>query len=92
MGEGRNLKGGELLRGAERFKEGVIAKKEALRKDHNGRGGALVASMTFNRTVVGSTPSLAAIYACRDLYLQLPVCLGVKLRYSLRAVAGSASE
>src|SRR6218665_642820 len=26
------------------------------------------------------------------LYLQLPVCFGVKLRYSIRAVVGSASE
>ena len=33
---------------------------------------------------------------CRDLgqvlYLQLPVRFGVKLRYSIRAVVGSASE
>ena len=59
-----------------------------------GRGGALVETMTFNRRVVGSTPALAATY--RDLgqvlYLQLPVRFGVKLRYSIRAVVGSASE
>ena len=27
---------------------------------HEGRGGALVETMTFNRRVVGSTPALAA--------------------------------
>jgi len=59
-----------------------------------GRGGALVESMTLNRRVVGSTPALGA--TCRGigqvLYLQLPVRFGVKLRYSIRAVIGSASE
>ena len=58
-----------------------------------GRGGALIEAMTFNRRVVGLTPALAA---ARDLgqvlYLQLPVRFGVKLRYSIRAVVGSASE
>jgi len=53
------------------------------------RGGALVESMTFNRRVVGSTPALAATQV---LYLQLPVPFGVKLRFSIRAVVGSASE
>src|SRR6218665_3397734 len=57
------------------------------------RRGALVESIAFNRRVVGSTPALAAMY--RDLgkvlYLQLPVRFGVKLRYSIRAVVGSAS-
>ena len=60
-----------------------------------GRGGALVETMTFNRRVVGSTPALAAM-ARRDLgqvlYLKLPVRFGVKFRYSIRAVVGSASE
>src|SRR6218665_398790 len=59
-----------------------------------GHGGALVESIAFNRRVVGSTPALAAPY--RDLvqflYLQLPVRFGVKLRYSIRAVVGSAAE
>jgi len=59
-----------------------------------GRGGALVETMTFNRRVVGSSPALAA--SRRDLgqvlYLQLPVRFGVKLRHSIRAVVGSASE
>ena len=58
-----------------------------------GHGGALVELIAFNRRVVGSTPALAAM---RDLgqvlYLQLPVRFGVKLRYSIRAVVGSASE
>src|SRR6218665_3726113 len=62
-----------------------------------GRGGALFETMTFNRMVVGSTPALAATGAPRrDLrqvpYLQLPVRFGVKLRYSIRAVVGSAPE
>ena len=60
---------------------------------NSGRGGALVETMTFNRRVVGSTPALPPH---RDLgqvlYLQLPVRFGVKLRYSTRAVVGSASE
>src|SRR6218665_389880 len=43
-----------------------------------GRGGALVKSMTLNRRIV--------------LYLQLPMRFGVKLRYSIHAVVGSASE
>ena len=58
-----------------------------------GRDGALVEAITLNRRVVGSTPALAVM---RDLgqvlYLQLPVRFGVKLRYSIRAVVGSASE
>src|SRR6218665_2615940 len=58
-----------------------------------GRGGALVESMTFNRRDVGSTSALAPR---RDLgqvhYLQLPVRFGVKLRNSMRAIVGSASE
>ena len=59
-----------------------------------GHGGALVESIAFNRRVMGSTLALAAMY--RDLgqvlYLQLSVRFGVKLRYSIRAVVGSASE
>ena len=58
-----------------------------------GRGGALVETTTFNRRVVGSTP----LYPPRrdlgqEIYLPLPVRFGVKLRYSIRAVEGSASE
>jgi len=56
-----------------------------------GRDGALVESIIFNRRVVGSTPALAATFG-QVLYLQLPVRFGVKLRYSIRAVVGSASE
>ena len=55
-----------------------------------GHGGAVIESIAFNWRVVDSTPP------CRDLgqvlYLQLPVRFGVKLRYSIRAVVGSASE
>ena len=58
-----------------------------------GCGGALVETMTFNRRVVGST---SALPPRRDLgqvlYLQLPVRFGVKLRYSIGSVVGSASE
>ena len=59
-----------------------------------GRDGALVESITFNRRVVGSTPALAVTYMDlgQVLYLQFPVRFGVKLRYSSRAVVGSASE
>ena len=58
-----------------------------------GRGGALVETMTFNRRVVGSTPGLAATWDLGQVfYLQLPVRFGVKLRYSIRAVVGRASE
>ena len=46
-----------------------------------GRDGALVEAITLNRRALGQV-----------LYLQLPVRFGVKLRYSIRAVAGSASE
>ena len=52
------------------------------------RGGALVEAMTFNRRVVGSTPALGTL----GKFFTLPVRFGVKLRYSIRAVVGSASE
>ena len=58
-----------------------------------GRGGALAESWTFKRRVFGSTPALKPR---KDLgqviYLQLHVRFGVKLRYSIRAVVGSAYE
>jgi len=58
-----------------------------------GRGGALVETMTFNRRVVGSTPALATMQGpLASPYLQLPVRIGVQLRYSIRAVVGSTSE
>ena len=58
-----------------------------------GRGGAMVDTMNFNRRVVGSNPTLAAMQGpWQVLYLQLPVRFGVKLRYSIRAVDRCASE
>ena len=53
-----------------------------------GRGDALVETMTFNRRVVGSTPSLAATYIIigilgKSFTIQLPVRFGVKLGYSI---------
>ena len=58
-----------------------------------GRGGASVEAMT-QRRVVGSTPALAATWGpwASPLPIQLPMRFGVKLRYSIRAVDGSASE
>src|SRR6218665_630145 len=58
-----------------------------------GRSGALVETMTFNRRVVGSTPALAATWGSWASPLSVVACaLRVKLRYSIRAVVGSASE
>ena len=61
------------------------------------RGGTLVETMAFNRRVVGSTPALTTMRSCvigllGQVLLQLPVRFGVKLRYSIRDVVGSASE
>ena len=71
----------------------IESAKVGCRYSNVGRDGALVESIAFNRRVVGSTPALAVT---RDLgqvlFLQLPVRFGVKLRYSIRAVVGSASE
>ena len=58
-----------------------------------GHGGALVEAITLNRRVVGSTPLWPSrMDLGQVLYLQLPVRFGVKLRYNIRAVVGSASE
>ena len=49
----------------------------------------------FQPGVVGSTPALAAMARSdlgQVLYLLLIVRFGVKLRYSIRAVVGSASK
>ena len=56
------------------------------------RGGALVESMTFNRRAVGSTPAHVGTLGKSFTYSCLHVRFGVKLRYSIRAVAGRASE
>ena len=60
-----------------------------------GCGGVLVETMTFNRRVLGSTPTLATTQGpwaspLPALRLQLPVRFGVKLQYSIRDVVGSA--
>ena len=60
-----------------------------------GRGGTLVESMSFDRSVVGSNPALSA--TSRDLgqvlHLQLPVALRrVNSDTMSIAVFGSASE
>ena len=71
----------------------AVPEGSALQSIHIARhGGALVEWMTFNRRVEGSTPDIAAMYRDLGQVIHLPVRFGVKLRYIIRAVVGSASE
>ena len=55
-----------------------------------GHGGALVESMTFNRSLGRGFDSCSSRHV--GTLGKLPVRFGVNLRYNIRAAVGNASE